>query len=243
MKRTMVSFARMSPASGRDAGGVCRFQHASRSAPAHESAGVWHRNPRRTLNHVMLALVMTAVAPAAADASLILTLAQSSSSSVVNLTYSGFLTTSDLVLDSTPTNTTNLITPNLGRIRKVGAVDLYETNSTSVSQTFGLGALLAATSGSGSAIRVSFFDLTFIGVPSGYASNAAISGTMTFAGTLASMGVNPGTYTFDWGIGGAGRTVTLNVEAVPEPAMSTMGVLAIGSVLGGWFFRRRRKRA
>lgn len=241
MTRSIVSFAWVSRASGRRASGVCRFQHSSRSAPAHASTGACHENPGRTLKKVIAALVMTAVAPATANAGLILTLSQSSSSSVVNLTYSGFVTTSDLALDASPTNTANFISPVQGRIRKVGAVDIYETNSNSIPQAFGVGSQVLAISGSGSAIRINFEGPGFIGVPSGYASNAAIFGTMTFAGTIASLGVTPGTYMFEWGVGGAGRTVTLDVVAVPEPATSTMGVVAIGSILGGYFYRRRIK--
>jgi hypothetical protein len=194
------------------------------------------------LRKLMLTLVLAAVAPAAADASLIFNLGPASSS-VMTLTYSGSITTSDLTLDGSATNTSSFITPNQGLIRKIGAVDNYDTASTSIGQTFGTLGQAVATSATGSAVRVSFASPNLIGLPSGYVSDSAISGSMNFNGTLASLGLTSGTYTFSWGVGGAGRTVTLNISSTPIPEPATMGVLAIGSILGGYSYRRRVKRS
>lgn len=195
------------------------------------------------VTNVMLALVMTAVAPAAANAGLNLTLAPSSPSEV-SLTYSGFVTTAGLTLDATASNPASLVSPNQGRIRRAGALDVYRTNSTSVHQTFGTSGPIFATSSSGSAIRVNFTDPGFLGLPSGYVSDAAIFGSMNFAGTIASLGLSTGTYSFDWGIGGAGRTVTLNVtSAVPEidPATGSSVLSLVAGVLA--LIEQRRRRA
>lgn len=190
----------------------------------------------------MLTLVLAAVAPAAADASLIFNLGPASSS-VMKLTYSGSIITSDLTLDGTASNASSFITPNQGTIRTVGGVDSYDTASTSIAQTFGTLGQAVATSVTGPALRVSFTSPNLIGLPSGYVSNSAISGSMDFNGTLASLGLTSGTYTFSWGGGGAGRSVTLNISSTPIPEPATMGVLAIGSILGGYSYRRRVKRS
>jgi hypothetical protein len=188
----------------------------------------------------MLALVMAAVAPAAAEASLILGLTDMLDGTV-KLSYSGFVDLTGISIDSTASNATSLISPSQGRIRTAGAVDIYDTTSSSVAQSFGTGGSVNAVTSSGSAIRVNFSDPTLLGLPSGYTSLSTITGTADYTGSLASLGLTTGTYSFNWGIGGAGRTVTLNVGTVPEPA--TLSVLALGTVLGGYRYRRRSKLA
>lgn len=192
------------------------------------------------LRTLMMSLVIAVVASAAANAGLILNLVDQLNGTV-KLSYSGFLTTSDLTLDSTGNNVADLISPNQGRIRKSGAIDLYDTNSSTSGQTFGTLGQVTATAGTGSAVRISFAAPNALGVPSGYVSNAAISGSMDFTGSIASLGLNTGTYSFVWGIGGAGRTVTLNVSsgsaAVPEPA--SMAIFGLGAL--GMAYRARRK--
>ncbi len=194
------------------------------------------------LRNLMLALVMAALAPAAADASLIFTLGPYGPSTV-GLVYSGFVTTSDLSVDSTPSNTANFISPSQGRIRAAGALTQYAINSPTGSQTFGTLGQANATGMTGSAVRINFADPEFLGLPTGYVSDSTIAGSMSFNGTLASLGLAPGTYTFNWGGGGPGRTVTLNVISTPVPEPATMAVMAIGSIIGGFGYRRRLKKA
>jgi hypothetical protein len=157
----------------------------------------------------------------------------------VKLNYSGFVTTSDLSLDGTSGNAGNFITPNQGQIRKGGSVDLYDTGSTTPLQLFGTGVKFDATAASGSAIRFNWADPLLVGVPSGYVSGTAISGSMDFSGSLATLGLTAGTYSFNWGVGGAGRSATLNISAaqVSEPgSLALVGLAALGMA-----FRGRRK--
>jgi hypothetical protein len=196
------------------------------------------------LRNFLFTLVLAAAAPVAAEASLIFDLVDQLDGTV-SLNYSGFVNTTGLTLDSPGvSNTANLISPNQGRIRRAGLVDVYDTNSTAISQPFGSGGQAIATSGSGSAVRVNFSDPTALGLPAGYVSLAAISGSMNFAGSLASLGLTAGTYSFNWGIGGLGRTVELNISSVtPVPEPATLGLFAIGSVVSGYGYRRRMKKA
>lgn len=78
-------------------------------------------------------------------------------------------------------------------------------------------------------------------LPSGYVSGTALSGQTTWSGaTLASLGITPGTYNWTTSSGGIDDTLTLNVQAVPEP--STLGLSGIGLLMAG-FARYRRRRA
>ena len=191
------------------------------------------------LRNLMLALVMAAVAPAAADASLILNLNQVGANTI--LTYSGQINTTGLTLIG-PVATTASITPNQGILQNATSTNYFLTGSSSGSQSFGTGGSATAVSSSGSPIYVNFNAPSLLGLPAGYASGSPLTGSLTFAGTFATLGITDNmSYTFSWGGGGAGRSVTLNVTSVPEPA--TMGVLAIGSVVGGYSYRRRVKRA
>ena len=193
------------------------------------------------LRNLMLGLVMAAMSPSAAEASLILNLSESGGNTV--LTYSGYINTVGLVPVATSSTTASSMQPSSGQIMKGPATDLFFTNSSSGFQPFGSGGLVNPISESGSAVLTNFGSPAILGLPAGYASGAPITGSMTFVGTFAALGITDRrSYTFSWGAGGAGSSVTLNVaSAVPEPA--TMGVLAIGSVLGGYTYRRRSRKA
>ncbi len=192
------------------------------------------------LRNLMLALVMAAVAPAAADASLIMSLTPSGPS-LVTLSYSGFINSSGLISTGGTLATTATIQPNSGLIQNISSVALFVTGSSAGGQNFGSGTSATAVSSSGSPIYVNFGAPSLLGLPAGYASGSPLTGSMTFAGTFASLGFTDNmTYTFSWGGGGPGNSVSFTVTSVPEPA--TMGILAIGSVLGGYGYRRRLKK-
>ncbi len=193
------------------------------------------------LRNLMLGLLMAAMAPAGAEASLIMSLSESGGNTV--LSYSGQINTTGLVqLGTIPT--TASIQPSSGLIQNVSSAQLYFINSGSGSQPFGAGGSASATASSGSPIYANFGGPSVLGLPVGYASGSAITGSMTFAGNFAALGIIDNmTYTFSWGAGGAGNSVTLNVKAVGIPEPATMGVLAIGSVVSGFAYRRRAKMA
>jgi hypothetical protein len=77
---------------------------------------------------------------------------------------------------------------------------------------------LTASTGSGDTVGLAtgFASLgTVVVVPSDYASGAALSSTDTFGhATIASAGLTPGTYTYDYG---AGDTFTVQIDTPPPP--------------------------
>jgi hypothetical protein len=202
-------------------------------------------NMRSVLNWLrtgsLAAVVWVGAMASESDAGVIINL-EDTGSGTVNLTFSGFINLTGLTLNSSPSNSTSLISPSQGRIRTAGSVNEYLTGSVSPAQFFGSGSSVNATSFTGSAIRVNFSDPSSLGLPSGYTSLSAISGSGVFTGSLGSLGLTQGAYTYNWGIGGAGRSVTLNVgmagsSAVPEP--TSMAIFGLGAL--GFAYRNRRK--
>ena len=159
----------------------------------------------------------------------------------VELTYTGYINTAGLSALG-PVNLVNsAISPSGGVIQRAGSTSLFLTDSSTAGQTFGTGASTIATTSSGSAIYIDF-QSTLLGLPGGYVSGGAISGSMTFSGSFASLGINPVARTFSWGLGGAGSSVSLTFSsgtggAVPEP--TSMAIFGIGAL--GMAYRARRK--
>ena len=94
------------------------------------------------------------------------------------------------------------------------SADVYSGSITKPAN-FGTGGA-AATSGSGSYISVQGVPAALY-VPSGYTSGEALSGTTTYVGTLATLGLTVGTYTYSWGSGGNADTLTLLIGETPTP--------------------------
>jgi protein with PEP-CTERM/exosortase system signal len=83
---------------------------------------------------------------------------------------------------------------------------------------------------------------TFLLVPQGYASGAALSDSMTFNNaTFASLGVTPGTYVWTWG-DGADQRFTLQIGSVGVPGVPDGGstVSLLGFALLGLAPLRRK---
>jgi hypothetical protein len=83
---------------------------------------------------------------------------------------------------------------------------------------------------------------TFLLVPQGYASGAALSDSMTFNNaTFASLGVTPGTYVWTWG-DGANQNFTLQIGSVGVPNVPDGGstVSLLGCALLGLAALRRK---
>jgi hypothetical protein len=92
--------------------------------------------------------------------------------------------------------------------------DIY-TGSITKPANFGTGGA-AATSASGSYISIQSIPAR-LQVPAGYISGGALSGTTTYTGTFATLGLTPGTYVYSWGSGGNADTLTLLIGAQPTP--------------------------
>jgi hypothetical protein len=160
----------------------------------------------------------------------------------VELTYTGYINTTGLINIGTFPGGASGILPGGGIIQRGGFTSLFLTGSSTAAQTFGTGGLTLATTSSGSAINVYFNSPTTLDLPAGYVSGGAISGSMTFSGSFASLGINPVARTFSWGLGGAGSSVSLTFSsgtggAVPEP--TSMAIFGIGAL--GMAYRARRK--
>ncbi len=89
-----------------------------------------------------------------------------------------------------------------------------------------------SSSGTGDIFGINFSEILY--VPTGYTSGSPLSGTALYSGqSLASLGISPGTYTWNWGSGGNADSFT--VDIVPEP--NTAVLLGCGLV---WLAARRR---
>ena len=122
---------------------------------------------------------------------------------------------------------------------------LYTTGSTSPSVLLGNGGMVAATSvkpGS-TAFHFDFINKT-LGLPVGYISGSAIDGEVVIFGNLAYHGMAPGSHTYSWFNLSGTDSVTLNVgtisNPVPEPA--SLSIFAIGSLVAGYRFHRRKNK-
>lgn len=112
---------------------------------------------------------------------------------------------------------------------------------------FGGGGQTFAAAGTGDAAGIiadpSLLGIAELFVPSGYVTEAALSGSATYQGaTFASLGLTPGVYVWTWGEGVGDQTFTLDVGsmvAVPEPAV--LALFGCGLLLMGAFVGLRRR--
>ncbi len=93
---------------------------------------------------------------------------------------------------------------------------------------FGSGGLFFATSGTGHHVEIAGQN-SFLAVPIGYVSGAALSDSATWNNaTISSLGLKPGTYTWAWGSGPTADSFVIGIAApassVPEPV--SLGLLA-----------------
>ena len=125
--------------------------------------------------------------------------------------------------------------------------DITEYNGVTGPTSFGANIPTQASSSSGDLFGVngSGPNGTGVDVPSGYASESALSGSATFDGqTFASLGLTPGTYVYTWGSGPSADSLTVQIgpAAIPEPV--TWATLMLGfAALGLAGFRAAGKSA
>jgi hypothetical protein len=109
--------------------------------------------------------------------------------------------------------------------------------------SFGSGGPFAPDTGSGDFVGISGGTIdTFLLVPQGYASGAALSDGMTFNNaTFASLGLTPGTYIWTWGTGLANQNFTLVIGAAEVPVPDGGSTLSLlGCALLGLAASRRK---
>jgi hypothetical protein len=123
-----------------------------------------------------------------------------------------------------------------------GIVDVY--TSITGPTSFGPGGAAGPTTGAGPCFAI-VEGLGYLEVPQGYSSGTLLSATDTYSGaTLSSLGLTPGTYTWNWGTGANADSLTINIgRPVPEPSSLVMlgGMGAI--VLASSLLARRPRRA
>jgi len=111
---------------------------------------------------------------------------------------------------------------------------------------FGVGASENADSGSGDLVGV--FDGVGLVIPADYPSGSGLSSTATWANqSFVSLGVTPGSYTWNWGSGAHSDFFQFNIiegaAAVPAPASAVLLGTALAGLLLAGAIRRIRPEA
>jgi hypothetical protein len=97
------------------------------------------------------------------------------------------------------------------------------------------------TTGTGSLFAV-YGNTGALEVPQGYTSGTPLSATDTYSvATFISLGLTPGTYTWNWGTGANADFFTVNIgtASVPEPCSLVLSGIAVAGVMA--YMGRRRK--
>ena len=115
-----------------------------------------------------------------------------------------------------------------------GTIDQYTGLSGPFSFGPGFGGFPISTSGG--SVFLEDFGLG-IDVPQGYVSGTSLSSSATYVGTIASLGLTPGTYTWTWNSGA--NSFVLQVPVVPVPEPSSFPLVGIG-LLGGLRLARKQ---
>jgi hypothetical protein len=191
---------------------------------------------------IILALGL-AVLASKAEASVVIDILQRGGNVVTTATGAIDLTGLTFVLNANLT-APGVVAPAAGMVAvgTTGAAISYYSGASGPG-SFGGGGSTTASSGSGDALGVLATILPelnppLVVVPKDYASGSWLSGSSTYDGqTIASLGLNPGTYVYTWNsspvpVAFQDDSVTVFI-AVPEPttwAMMTLGFAALGFV-------------
>jgi len=187
-------------------------------------------------------LLAVLIGPSLANAALVITAEEVGTDLLVNA--SGTIDLSALTFDSSG-NGAGTISPSSGNVL-LGPVfvgyDQYSgiSGPSSFGPGFGPG---FPTTGSGGLVGV-LGSNGFLRVPSGYSSGDSISSAaMTYDNSsLASLGITPGNYVWNWGAGTTADSLTFQAGSGVVPAPPTLALLGLGGLLlARW--RRRPKPA
>lgn len=112
--------------------------------------------------------------------------------------------------------------------------------------SFGSGLGRGADAASGDMVGLDSFAPGFVFTPLGYVSGSPLSSSATWnSASLASLGLTPGTHTWNWGSGPTADSFTVQIGAAPAasvPTLSSGGMLILCGLMAGWATRQRRAR-
>jgi hypothetical protein len=117
-----------------------------------------------------------------------------------------------------------------------GTIDLYTGPTGPFS--FGPGSAFFPSATSGDSVFLEDFGLD-IEVPQGYVSGASLTGSASYTGTIFSLGLTPGTYTWTWNSGANSYVLVIPPATVPEPATWTLALVGLAGL--GAALRSHRK--
>ncbi|HVW11982.1 MAG TPA: hypothetical protein VHC90_25560 [Bryobacteraceae bacterium] len=110
---------------------------------------------------------------------------------------------------------------------------------------WGPGETVDATSGTGDIFGI-VGAAGGLALPENYVSGVTLNSEAVFSDTIDSLGLNPGTYTYNWGTGADADSLVVNISetapsSAPEPSTGVLGIAGICAVTA--FFRMRTKSA
>jgi hypothetical protein len=176
-----------------------------------------------------------------ATAGVIITITQVGSDVVA--TGSGTIDVNDLIL-AAPSKTPSGLDPAAGTIAMgpPGNAQVLLYSKFNGPASFGTGGQSGRSQGSGDIFGFSTIEnQEFLIVPSTYGSQSPLSATDTYSGqTFSSLGLTPGTYTWNWGTGKDADFLTVQIGAVPEPTAAVLAVIGAGTVIVCRLARKRQ---
>lgn len=194
----------------------------------------------KSVTRMLAAAAVLALAPAAANAAVVVNITQSAGNVLVNSTGSinltGLTGTGNYLLSQG-------ISPSAGYVSGGTAGNVAGYSGFAGPSVIGTGGYVDATTSTGTmfAFNANSFGNALVFVPLGYVSGSAIAASQTYAkATFASLGLTTGSYVYR----SAADTVTINVgamSAVPELATWAMMILGMGAV--GTAMRRQVRRS
>ena len=95
--------------------------------------------------------------------------------------------------------------------------------------SFGPGSAFFPAATSGDSVFLEDFGLD-LDVPQGYVSGTSLSGSASYAGTITSLGLMPGTYTWTWNSGANSYVLVIPMATVPEPSAWTLMLIGVASL-------------
>ena len=194
----------------------------------------------KSVARILAGAAALALAPAAANAAVVVNITQAAGNVLVDTSGSIDLTG----LTSQGTYSLDLgLSPKIGYVSGGTGGDVTAYSGFAGPTSIGTGSYLDATTSTGTmfAFNAASFGNPLVFLPQNYTTGAAIAASQSYANaTLASLGLTAGSYLFK----SAADTVTINVGqagAVPELASWAMMILGMGAV--GAAMRRQVRRS